>query len=280
MYRPNGLKARLNAGDNIYGAWIGSGSPANAEILGHVGFDFVVVDQEHGAGELADAVAALRAVESSGTPCMVRAPWNDPIWIKRILDAGAESLMIPQIETAAAAKAAVSACRYPPQGMRGYAAGVVRASTFGLEPGYVEKANQNLLIVLQIESAAAVEHAAEICAVEGVDVVFIGVNDLAGSIGRLEQLDHPGRAQPGASGRGHHPGFRQADGHGAERRRLVAGAVRSAAIAWWWARTTSSCCARPPVPPYASMRASATEPIESRWQRASAVPRTDSHTEA
>jgi 4-hydroxy-2-oxoheptanedioate aldolase len=191
MYRPNALKARLDAGDSIYGAWVGSGSPANAEILGHVGFDFMVVDQEHGAGELADAVAALRAAESSGTPCMVRAPWNDPIWIKRILDAGAESLMIPQIETAAAAKAAVAACRYPPQGTRGYAAGVVRASTFGLEPGYVEKANANLLIVLQIESAAAVERAAEICAVEGVDVVFIGVNDLAGSIGRLEQLDHP-----------------------------------------------------------------------------------------
>ena len=191
MYRTNVLKARLEAGDSIYGAWIGSGSPGNAELLGHVGFDFLVVDQEHGAGELSDAVDALRAVESSGTPCVVRAPWNDPIWLKRLLDAGAKSVMIPSIETAAAAKAAVSACRYPPQGTRGYAAGVVRASTFGFEPGYVDKANRNLLIVLQIESAAAVEHAAEICAVEGVDVVFIGVNDLAGSIGRLEQLDHP-----------------------------------------------------------------------------------------
>mgnify|MGYP000470468457 CR=1 FL=1 len=136
-------------------------------------------------------VGMMQAVEASGTPCIVRAPWNDPIWIKRVLDAGVESLMIPQIETAAAARAAVAACRYPPQGTRGYAAGVVRASTFGLEPGYVQKANANLLLVLQIESAAAVEQAAEICAVEGVDVVFIGVNDLAGSIGRLEQLDHP-----------------------------------------------------------------------------------------
>ena len=99
--------------------------------------------------------------------------------------------MIPSVETAAAARAAVAACRYPPDGLRGYAAGVVRASTFGLEPGYLAKANGNLLLVLQIESAAAVENAAEICAVEGVDVVFIGVNDLGGSIGRLEQLDHP-----------------------------------------------------------------------------------------
>jgi 4-hydroxy-2-oxoheptanedioate aldolase len=191
MYRRNVLKTQLKAGESVYGAWVGGGSPGNAELLGHVGFDFLVLDQEHGAGELSDAVEALRAVESSGTPCVVRAPWNDPIWLKRILDAGADSVMIPAVETAAAAKAAVAACRYPPQGTRGYAAGVVRASTFGLEPGYVAKANGNLLIVLQIESAAAVEHAAEICAVEGVDVVFIGVNDLAGSIGRLEQLDHP-----------------------------------------------------------------------------------------
>ena len=191
MYRPNALKSRLEAGESVYGAWVGSGAPGNAELLGHVGFDFLVLDQEHGAGELSDAVDALRAVESSGTPCVVRAPWNDPIWLKRILDAGAESVMVPAVETAAAARAAVTACRYPPQGTRGYAAGVVRASTFGLEPGYVAKANGNLLIVLQIESAAAVEHAAEICAVEGIDVVFIGVNDLAGSIGRLEQLDHP-----------------------------------------------------------------------------------------
>ena len=150
-----------------------------------------MLDQEHGAGELSDAVSGLRAAESSATPCIVRAPWNDPIWLKRILDAGAQSVMIPSVETAAAARAAVAACRYPPQGTRGFAAGVVRASTFGIEPGYVDKANRNLLIVLQIESAMAVEHAAEICAVEGVDVVFIGVNDLAGSIGRLEQLDHP-----------------------------------------------------------------------------------------
>jgi 4-hydroxy-2-oxoheptanedioate aldolase len=99
--------------------------------------------------------------------------------------------MIPSVETAAAAVAAVRACHYPPQGTRGYAAGVVRASTFGLEPDYIHKANENLLTVVQIESAAAVEQVAEICAVEGVDVVFIGVNDLAGSIGRLEQLDQP-----------------------------------------------------------------------------------------
>ena len=218
MYRPNRLKARLEAGENVYGAWVGSGSPGNAELLGHIGFDFLVLDQEHGAGELSDAVDMLRAAESSGTPCMVRAPWNDPIWLKRILDAGAESLMIPSVETAAAARAAVAACRYPPDGLRGYAAGVVRASTFGLEPGYLAKANGNLLLVLQIESAAAVEHAAEICAVEGVDVVFIGVNDLA-RLDRAAGAARPSRRpQPGPTRRGRHPRLRQAHGHRAERR--------------------------------------------------------------
>lgn len=191
MFRPNELKSRLGAGESVFGAWVGSGSPVSAEVLAHVGFDFLVIDQEHGSGEMADAVAALRAAEASGTPCIVRAPWNDPIWLKRILDAGVDSLMIPQIEDGALAAAAVRACRYPPEGIRGYAADAVRASTYGLVPDYVHKANANLLLVLQIESAAAVERAAEICATDGVDVAFIGPNDLAGSIGRLGQLDHP-----------------------------------------------------------------------------------------
>ena len=191
MFRPNALKARLAAGESVYGAWVGSGSAINAEVMGHLGFDFLVVDQEHGLGTLPDATAAVRAAEFAGTPCIVRAPWNDPIWLKRALDSGITSFMIPGVETAAEAEAAVRACRYPPQGARGYAAGVVRASSYGVVPDYMARANDNLLLVLQIESAASVARAAEICAVDGVDVVFIGCNDLAGSIGRLEQLAHP-----------------------------------------------------------------------------------------
>jgi 4-hydroxy-2-oxoheptanedioate aldolase len=181
----------LAGGDALFGCWIGSGSAVNAEVLSHVGFDFLLVDQEHGEGELTDAVAVLRAAEAAGAPCLVRVPWNDPIWFKRILDVGATSLMVPSVTTAEEAEAAVRACRYPPNGTRGYAAPIVRAANYGLMADYIEKADANLLIVVQIESADAVDHAAEICAVEGVDVVFIGCNDLAGSIGRLEQLDHP-----------------------------------------------------------------------------------------
>src|SRR5689334_1693944 len=106
MFRPNTLKARLAAGESVYGAWVGSGSPTNAEILGHVGFDFLVIDQEHGLASIGDAAAALRAAESSGTPCIVRAPWNDPAWLKRLLDAGAESVRIPSVENAVEAAAA------------------------------------------------------------------------------------------------------------------------------------------------------------------------------
>lgn len=189
MFQPNPLKHRLKRGEALVGAWVETGSPTVAEILSLQGFDFLILDLEHGQGDLADAIAMLRA--AAATPCVVRVPANDPIFLKRILDAGANSLMVPNIESAAEAEALVRACRYPPHGRRGYAAGVVRASGYGRTEDYIHRANDALLIVAQIESASAVAQAAEIAAVDGVDVPFLGVNDMAGSIGRLEQLDHP-----------------------------------------------------------------------------------------
>ena len=191
MYSANDLKARMLGGDVVFGCWVGGGSPTNAEILGHIGFDFLLLDHEHGIGDTTDIVSELRAIAGTPTPPVVRVPWNDPIYLKRILDAGVQSVMVPSVDTADAARAAIRACYYPPEGTRGYAAGVVRASTYGLEEGYAAKANSNLLTILQIESAGAVDEIEDIVAVEGVDMFFIGVNDLAGSIGRLEQLDHP-----------------------------------------------------------------------------------------
>lgn len=189
--RQNLLKRRLLAGEALFGAWVETGSATNAEILGRQGFDFLVIDLEHGQGGLSDAVDMLRAAEGAGTPCIVRVPWNDPVFLKRILDAGAQSLMIPGVESADEARAAVRACRYPPDGTRGYGAPLVRASDYGAAKDYIHWANGELMLVIQIESAAAVGRAAEICAVDGVDVPFLGVNDMAGTIGRLEQLDHP-----------------------------------------------------------------------------------------
>jgi len=187
MYRPNALKARLDAGDNIYGAWIGSGSPGNAEILGHVGFDFVVVDQEHGAGELADAVAALRAVESSGTPCMVRAPWNDPIWIQYVIDAGAYGVIVPMVNSRAEAEKAAGATKYFPLGYRSNGANRAR---FYAGSDYFQGANQEVLCFVMIETTQAIENLEEIATTPGVDGFYIGPSDLAITMGLAPKLDH------------------------------------------------------------------------------------------
>ncbi len=190
MFKENTLKKRICNGEQLFGAWIETGSATNVEILAHLGFDYLLIDLEHGQGDLSDLIAMLRAAKVADTPCVVRVPWNDPVYLKRVLDAGADSLMIPMVENAAEAKAAVRACRYPPEGTRGYAAPAVRASNYGSMKDYMIRANANLLLILQIETEAAVREAAAIADVDGVDIMFLGVNDMAGSIGRLEQLDH------------------------------------------------------------------------------------------
>ena len=190
MFKPNDLKRRLAAGEQLFGTWIASGDATIIEVMGNAGFDFLLIDLEHGKGDLNDLVHMLRAAENTGTRCIVRVPWNDPVTLKRVLDAGVDSVMIPMVENRGEAEAAARACHYPPQGARGYAAPLVRASNYGLVKDYIHIANENILLIVQIESAAAAAKAAEIAAVDGIDMVFIGVNDLAGSIGRLEQLDH------------------------------------------------------------------------------------------
>jgi 4-hydroxy-2-oxoheptanedioate aldolase len=191
MFQENRLKRRLGAGEQVYGAWLSLASAAVAELVASAGFDFVIVDQEHGAGSLEDAAHMLRATAAVGCPAILRVPWNDQVYLKRILDLGAQSLMIPMVETPEEAASAVAACRYPPRGRRGYAAPAMRCSGYGLAKDYVARAHEELLLIVQIESAAAAERAEAIAAVDGVDMVLIGVNDLAGSIGRLERLGEP-----------------------------------------------------------------------------------------
>ncbi len=183
------LKRRLASKESLLGVWIETGSAVNAELLAGLGFDFLLIDLEHGQGDISDAIAMLRA--GADAPCVVRVPSADPIFLKRILDAGASALMVPSVESAQEAEAVVQACRYPPRGRRGYAAPAVRASGYGKDTRYMRRAHDDLMLIVQIESAAAVSRAAEICAVDGVDMPFLGVNDMAGSIGRLEELDHP-----------------------------------------------------------------------------------------
>ena len=191
MYRENPLKKRLRNGENVLGFWSFLGSPHVSEILGLVGFDYLLIDQEHGLGDPTSLSLQLQAMSATQTTAVVRVPWNDHVYLKRVLDAGVEGVMIPSVDNAEQARAAVAACRYPPLGRRGTAASSVRASSYGMAPDYVATAADNLVIMIQIETVEGVRNIDEILAVEGIDVMFIGPYDLSGSAGHLGELKHP-----------------------------------------------------------------------------------------
>jgi 4-hydroxy-2-oxoheptanedioate aldolase len=191
MYRPNRLKARLAAGEKSLGTWLQSAEPTFAEMASIAGFDFIIMDQEHGAGGREAAVDTMRAASAGAATVIVRAPSSDPVYLKRLVDAGVEGVLVPMVETSEQARGIVEACKFPPRGTRGNAWDVTRASSYGFAGGYLAEADDNLLVIVQIETAAAVAKAAEIAAVEGVDVVFIGPTDLSGSIGLAGQTGAP-----------------------------------------------------------------------------------------
>ena len=192
MWRPNAVKARLRAGETAYGLFHGFASPLVAELLGLVGYDFVLIDGEHGPGDVMTHLSQIQAVQATPAMAMLRVASNDPVQFKRELDIGVEGVMVPNVSSAAEAAAAVASCRYPNAGKRGFAAPILRAANFGLATAdYVAKAADELLIAVQIETLAGAANAAEIAAVEGVDAVFIGPNDLSGDLGALGQFDHP-----------------------------------------------------------------------------------------
>jgi 4-hydroxy-2-oxoheptanedioate aldolase len=191
MFRENALKRRLRAGQASIGCWLGLGSASVAEVVAAAGYDFVMIDHEHGPGTLADGLATLRAVRQTPCTALMRVPWNDPVYIKRALDLGVEGVMVPSIDTPEQASAAVAACLYPPRGVRGAAYGQIRASGYGTAKDYVSRADEELVLVLQIESARAVEAVPDIAKVPGIDALFLGPYDLSGSIGRLGRFDDP-----------------------------------------------------------------------------------------
>lgn len=190
MYRENGFKQRLLTGGRGYGCWLHLCSPIAAEVLALAGYDAMVIDHEHGSGDLVGAIQIMQAMSATPASPIIRVPWNDPVALKRALDTGPEGVMIPSINSADEARAAVAACRYPPDGMRGAAYGLVRASDYGMAAkAYFDKARDNLLVICQIETAEAVDAIPDIAAVDGVDMLFIGPIDLSGSIGKLGRFD-------------------------------------------------------------------------------------------
>ncbi|GAB3600384.1 HpcH/HpaI aldolase family protein [Microbacterium tumbae] len=173
------------------GMWVCSGSPLVAEIAAGSGVDWLLIDMEHSANSLDSVLHQLQAVAAYPVAPLVRVPWNDPVIIKQVLDLGAQDLIVPMVSSAAAAEAAVAATRYPPHGIRGVGSALSRSARWNRVDDYLQGAGTHVSLTVQIETAAGVENAADIAAVEGVDAVFVGPSDLAASLGRLGQQGHP-----------------------------------------------------------------------------------------
>lgn len=172
------------------GTWISSASPIIAEAIGCAGFDWGLVDMEHAPLDVMGVVHVLQALSSTKMLPVVRVPWNDAVMVKRVLDAGATTLMFPFVQSADEARRAVAAARYPPQGVRGMA-GMSRATRFGTTANYWKTANQQIGVIVQVETPQAVDALEAIADVEGVDALFIGPADLSAAMGHLGGLTHP-----------------------------------------------------------------------------------------
>jgi 2-keto-3-deoxy-L-rhamnonate aldolase RhmA len=172
------------------GTWVMSASPLVAEAVGCAGFDWGVIDMEHTPLDLMDVVHMLQAVASTKMLPITRVPWNDTVMVKRVLDAGATTMLFPFVQNADEAKRAVAATRYPPEGVRGMA-GMSRGSRFGTLPNYFKNANQGIAVIVQLETPEAVANLEAIAAVPGVDAIFLGPADLSGAMGLVGQLTHP-----------------------------------------------------------------------------------------
>lgn len=190
--RPNLVRQKLKAGEVVIGCLIGIPSPEVVELCGHSGFDFVLIDGEHGAISPATAYPMVLAAEATDTVPLIRVPHNEASIILRYLDIGAAGVMVPQVNSAADARAVVEAVKYYPQGRRGMAK--TRAASYGFGATlseYAQISNNETLVIAQIEDIVGVEKVPEILEVPGIDVLLIGPTDLAQSMGYPGQLDHP-----------------------------------------------------------------------------------------
>ncbi len=187
----NNLKQRIQAGETVHGTWINMGSAVSAEMMGGAGFDWVLIDLEHGASSEADLLPQLQALGSSPSTPLVRVESFQAPRVKRALDAGVQGLMFPQIQDADEAREAIANMYYPPKGKRGLAK-MIRATQYGTEfDSYRKQANEHLIGIIQIETLGALRQLDEIAQIEGVDVLFLGPADLSLALGIFGQWEHP-----------------------------------------------------------------------------------------
>ncbi|KAK8479622.1 hypothetical protein V6N13_030944 [Hibiscus sabdariffa] len=184
------LKSRLRDGEILYGIFLLSFSPTLAEIAALSGYDFVVIDMEHGPGGIYESLPMLHSLAHTNTPAIIRLPESTAAWAKKALDLGPQGIMFPMVESAKDAKKAVSYCRFPPDGIRGSAHPVVRASNYGINEDYLNNYMEDLLIMCQVETVDGVKKVEDIAAVEGVDCIQMGPLDLSASVGYLWDPGH------------------------------------------------------------------------------------------
>lgn len=187
----NPFKAALGEGRLQLGCWLGLANPYVVEISAHAGFDWLVVDNEHVPNDLRSTVAQLQVIAASDSHAVVRPPIGEVWMVKQYLDAGAQTLLIPMIESADQAREMVAAVTYPPHGVRGVGSALGRASQFAAIPDYLTTARQEICLLLQVENRKGLAALDDILAVEGVDGVFIGPADLAADLGHLGDAGHP-----------------------------------------------------------------------------------------
>ncbi len=173
------------------GCWVNIFDPIVGELVGRCGYDYAMIDMEHSPATLDLALNMIRAVQLGGAKAIVRVPDKSPQWIGRLMDMGADGVMVPMVDSAEEATELARAAVYAPEGTRGMAAPIVRATGYGVSTEhYLDNYRKNFMLLLQIETATAVDAAAEIAAVDGVDCIFIGPFDLAGSLGHRAEPDH------------------------------------------------------------------------------------------
>lgn len=186
----NNFKAALLAGQSQIGLWCSLPGSYAVEAVAGSGFDWLMFDTEHSPGDPLTVLAQLQAVAPYPVSAVVRPASNDPVLIKRFLDLGAQTLLVPYVQNAAEAAAAVAATRYPPGGIRGVSA-LTRATRFGRVAGYADRAGEELCVLVQVETQEALDNIEAIAAVDGVDGIFIGPADLAASLGHNGKQGHP-----------------------------------------------------------------------------------------
>lgn len=186
----NAFKAALARGELQIGLWSSLCSPIVAEIIGQSGFDWILVDTEHSPNEPPAVLAQLQAMQAGTATPIVRPAWNDPVLLKRLLDIGAQAVLVPFVQNAEEAAKAVAACRYPPAGIRGITMSG-RGSRYGRVPDYLKRADAEICVLVQVETGEALAQLEAIASVDGVDGVFIGPADLSASLGHIGNPGHP-----------------------------------------------------------------------------------------